>query len=195
MASTVLRELFLQRLPANGQMVLASADVSMDLGKLAHMADKVMEVAVPTVAAIPSSTATNSQEVQQLRQEVALLTESVTSLTTSLRRRSPSSRGRTPSPTRTNNPPKPEELCWYHAKFGENAKKCRESCALEENNIAAVDSGDSASGHLFYITDKETHIRFLVDTGSAYIYTGRVERVNDIHVIKKPTIVLLQNRG
>ena len=29
-----------------------------------------------------------------------------------------------------------------------------------------MDSGDSASGHLFYITEKETHIRFLVDTGS-----------------------------
>ena len=40
----------------------------------------------------------------------------------------------------------------------------KEPCAWEENNIAAVDSGDSASGHLFYITDKETHIRFLVDT-------------------------------
>ena len=56
--------LFLQRLPANVRMVLASADVSMDLGKLADMADKVMEVAVPTVAAIPSSTATNSRKAQ-----------------------------------------------------------------------------------------------------------------------------------
>ena len=161
--SSFLRELFLQRLPANVRMVLASADVSMDLGKLADMADKVMEVAVPTVAAIPSSTTTNLQEVQQLRQEVARLTELVTSLTTSLSRRRPSGHGCTPSPTRTNNPPKPEELCWYHAKFGENAKKCKEPCAWEENNIAAVDSGDSASGHLFYITD---NIRFLVDTGS-----------------------------
>ena len=164
--SYFLRELFLQRLPANVRMVLASADVSMDLGKLADTADKVMEVAVPTVAAIPSSTTTNSQEVQQLRQEVARLAELVTSLTTSLRRRRPSGHGRTPSPTRTNNPPKPEELFWYHAKFGENAKKCKEPCAWEEKKITAVDSGDSASGHLFYITDKETHIRFLVDTGS-----------------------------
>ena len=87
---------------------------------------RVMEVAVPTVAAIPSSTATNSQDVQQLRQEVARLAELVTSLTTSLRRRCPSVHGRTPSPTRTNNPPKPVELCWYHAKFGENAKKCKD---------------------------------------------------------------------
>ena len=130
--SFFLRELFLLRLPANVRMVLASADVSMDLGKLADMADKVMEVAVPTVAAIPSSTATNSQDVQQLRQEVARLAELVTSLTTSLRRRRPSGHGRTPSPTRTNNPPK---LCWYHAKFGGNAKKCKKPCAWEETTL------------------------------------------------------------
>ena len=47
-----LRELFLQRLPANVRMVLASMDMSMDISKLADMADMVMEVATPTVAAI-----------------------------------------------------------------------------------------------------------------------------------------------
>ena len=41
-----LKELFLQRLPANVRMVLASADgtIYTDLGKLAHMADKIVEV-------------------------------------------------------------------------------------------------------------------------------------------------------
>lgn len=49
-SNSFLRELFLQRLPANVRMVLASADASMELDKLADMADKVMEVATPTVA-------------------------------------------------------------------------------------------------------------------------------------------------
>ena len=99
-----------------------------------------------------------------MRQEVARLTELVTSLTTSSRHRRSSGHSRTPSPsTRTHNPPKSEGLCWYHAKFGENAK---EPCAWEEKDIAAVDSGNSASSHLFYVTDKETQLRFLVDTGS-----------------------------
>ena len=40
-ANSFLRELFLQRLPANVRMVLASTDSSMDLNKLA---DKVIEV-------------------------------------------------------------------------------------------------------------------------------------------------------
>ena len=37
-ANSFLRELFLQRLPANVRMVLASADSSMDLDKLADIA-------------------------------------------------------------------------------------------------------------------------------------------------------------
>ena len=42
-ANSFLRELFVQRLPSNVRMVLASADSSMDLDKL-DMADKVMEL-------------------------------------------------------------------------------------------------------------------------------------------------------
>ena len=47
-ANSFLCELFLQRLPANVRMVLASTDSSMDLNKLAELADKVIEVATPT---------------------------------------------------------------------------------------------------------------------------------------------------
>ena len=50
--NSFLREFFLQRLPANVRMVLASMDMSMDISKLADMADKVMEVATPTASAI-----------------------------------------------------------------------------------------------------------------------------------------------
>lgn len=50
-ANSFLRELFL-RLPSNVRMVLAFTDPSMDLNRLADMADKVMEVVTPTVSAI-----------------------------------------------------------------------------------------------------------------------------------------------
>ena len=46
-ANLFLRELFLQQLPPNVRMVLASADPSMTLDNLADMADKIMEVATP----------------------------------------------------------------------------------------------------------------------------------------------------
>ena len=63
-------ELFLQRLPSNVQMVLASADSSMNLDKLA---DKVMEVATPTISAVSCTNTdhTDHSEVKQLREEVS----------------------------------------------------------------------------------------------------------------------------
>ena len=72
--STFLRELFLQRLPPNVRMVLASTKTSTTLEELAELADKVIEVATPTVAA--TSTPPFPQlltEIDQLRAEVQKL--------------------------------------------------------------------------------------------------------------------------
>ena len=54
-SNSFLRELFVQRLPSKVRMVLASADSSMDLDKLADMADKVMELAQITLGPRKSS--------------------------------------------------------------------------------------------------------------------------------------------
>lgn len=136
-ANSFLRELFLQRLPPNVRMVLASTDLSMDLCKLADMADKVMEVATPIVAAVADTRpdTTGNSELGQLREDVACLTDLVASLTTRSRRRSFSRPRRVPSPAPTN--PPQGSLCWYHAKFGEDAQKCKEPCSW----------GNSQAGH------------------------------------------------
>ena len=47
--SSLLRELFLQRLPSNIQLILASAD-AMTIDKLAEMANRIMDVHVGTRA-------------------------------------------------------------------------------------------------------------------------------------------------
>ena len=128
--NSFLRELFLQRLPANVRMVLASADATMALDKLADMADKVMEVATPTVSAVSGTSAPTSapsSEIQQLREEMARLTARIESLTTRSRRRSISRPRRPASPAPTTETQ--DSLCWYHTKFGENAKKCTEPCS------------------------------------------------------------------
>lgn len=49
---TFLRELFLQRLPSNVRMVLASTDGATTLDKLAELADKVVEVATPSISTV-----------------------------------------------------------------------------------------------------------------------------------------------
>lgn len=132
-----LRELFLQRLPGNVRMVLASADPSTDIEKLADMADKIIEVSTPPVVAALSPTShTDSSEFQQLRDQVSRLADLVTSLSreTRPRRRSfsrPRPRSNTPPPPM---PPEHESLCWYHAKFGDKALKCKDPCSWVQGN-------------------------------------------------------------
>ena len=112
--NTFLRELFLQRLPPNIRIVLASADASMDLNKLADMADKVMKVATPTVSAI-TDTRSDPSEVKQLRDEVTCLADLVASLTTHSRRCS-MPRPCHPQGPAPQNPPPSDSLCWYHGQ-------------------------------------------------------------------------------
>ena len=51
---SLLRELFLQRLPSNVQMILASAD-EMTVERLAEMADRIMDVGAPAISSVSKS--------------------------------------------------------------------------------------------------------------------------------------------
>ena len=130
--SSLLRELFLQRLPANVQMILASAD-SMTLDKLAEMADRVMDVATPTISSVRASSEDGDFR-RIIREEVAaaLRTQGRSRPRNSSRngggrnrsRRRSGSRGHSPANTQGNS----DGVCWYHQRFGENARKCRPPC-------------------------------------------------------------------
>ena len=127
-----VRELFLQRLPANVRMVLASTSDTTSLEDLSQLADRIMEVAPPTMAAIPPA----YDEVQSLRTEVDRLKELVTTL--SSRERTAHQRSPSPRRQRFRRPTPPpatqrEGLCWYHTRFGDRARKCTPPCTKSEN--------------------------------------------------------------
>ena len=127
-----LRELFLQRLPANIRMVLASTPDTTGLEDLAQLiADKVMEVATPTIAAVHTPHLTS--EVEQLRTEVSRLKDIVKSLSMSRSSSTRTTRGRSPSP----HPRAEPTLCWYHERFGDDGRKCRPPCSKSGNNTAS----------------------------------------------------------
>lgn len=70
--SSFLCELFLQRLPSNVRMVLASATETTSLEELATLADRVMEAVInPSVANVEASQL--GTELSELRAEVARL--------------------------------------------------------------------------------------------------------------------------
>lgn len=128
----LLRELFLSRLPSQVRMVLASA-ANLDLPALADMADNVLEVAAPAMAAIipPPNT-----EITQLRAEVAELTKMVRDLTLTVaqaRRKT----ARSPSPAARSRSPDSSGVCWYHRRFGDRSTRCTTPCTYQTGNAPA----------------------------------------------------------
>ena len=143
-ASSFLRELFLQRLPSHVCMVLASSG-EMPLEQLAQLADKIVEVATPSVSAINIDPLTS--EVEQLRAEVIRLQSVISTLQITSQPRPTRSkscsrprRGTTPhfaSPVPPASTSPEEGLCWYHRKYGDQAHKCTSLCTWSGNAPAS----------------------------------------------------------
>ncbi|KAM7292675.1 uncharacterized protein ISCGN_025813 [Ixodes scapularis] len=149
--TSLLRELFLQRLPSNVRMVLVSTP-SMSLDDLAQLADRIMEVALPIVSSIDrmlgETTATTRPQhtgsdypaslvVTELRQQISELTAQVAALVSrppALHQSRSTSRPRyssSPRRQRQNN----EGLCWYHRTFGDDARRCHQPCSASGNEL------------------------------------------------------------
>ena len=151
----ILRQLFIQRLPMNTQLILASTADSVPLDQLASIADKILEVALPTptVASLsPPATAslpsTSSPEIQNLQAQLNHLTSQLQTLTNQLQFQ-PRSRGRSQtrsprrpslsrSPARSTDPG--GSFCWYHWNFGARAQKCNQPCSFPVSNPATAQS-------------------------------------------------------
>lgn len=129
-----LRELFLQRLPTNVRMVLASTRSDTTVDELAQLADKIIEVAVPQVASV-SAQPNSSSEIESLRAEIASLKQQIHVLKkVSRRARSPFRRATSPAPP----PPQSSDgVCWYHQTFGDSARKCQPPCSHQGNDPAS----------------------------------------------------------
>ena len=124
-----VRDLFLQKLPSNVRMVLASVRRDTTLTQLAQMADDIIEVATPSISAIhhdARATPLLAAKMEQLRSDVAGLTNLVKSLS---RRSSPSLH---PSCRQLTT-----DLCWYHQRFGDDVRKCQEPCSKSGNSAAS----------------------------------------------------------
>lgn len=126
LSDSILHDLWVSRLPPYVQAALIATNVAM-VEKL-KIADSITETIgmhdnqSHEVAAV--------SEVANLKLEIAELTKHVQRLLDNKgqqgRSRSRSrSRSRRLLPTKPNN-----DACWYHAKFGEKAAKCREPCSF-----------------------------------------------------------------
>nr|VZI39510.1 unnamed protein product [Spirometra erinaceieuropaei] len=134
----LVKEMFLERLPADVQRILASGSQDLTLSHLAEMADRMIEVQrfqPPSVAQISTSSSTVNE---QLLQQMSAMANEIASLKLRLAR---ITCGRSPSRHRSRKP-------------------------ASQRIDATVFSGSPSSGRTFYVCDNVTRRRFLVDTGA-----------------------------
>ena len=145
---SILKQLFLQRLPTNAQLILAPTSDTVSIDQLATVADRISEV-TPSVGQISavvhakSADSADSGEISELKKMIEQLTRKVEVLESRLsnkprsRSSSRSNRGwdnksherssRSPVPT-----PHEGEHCWYHWRYGDKANKCNQPCTYQK---------------------------------------------------------------
>lgn len=139
--SELLRTLWLGRLPQQMQAILATR-ANDDLADIAEQADSIHEVncdrAVVLATAVPPAQAASQMpweaQIEALTKQVAALTSHMTKmskqLTTERGRRRDKSRSRDRARSKT---PKHSGVCFYHKRFGEDARKCTHPCTFAKS--------------------------------------------------------------
>ncbi|XP_055308018.1 uncharacterized protein LOC129572124 [Sitodiplosis mosellana] len=131
-SEALVKQLWIQRLPTSSRAVLSASSDALD--NLAKMADKMWEVS--DRFSISSVNAENGEKsvIEKLTRALERLTNKVDALErkehVSRRDNTPHrNRNRSSSRQSTKSGGKSEhELCWYHYKYGNEAKNCREPC-------------------------------------------------------------------
>ena len=150
-------------------MVLASTRDNTPIKKLAQLADKVMEFAIPTISKVPVQPSLNNLEM--LQGEIASLKQDIKTLQQAAHNQVPCCRS--PSPYHNSSSPVIDHspiVCWYHQKFGTLVKKCRLLCSYLGNNSAShwwwPVSLAITLVTFFNVTDCTSGLCSLVDTGA-----------------------------
>ncbi|UYV69708.1 hypothetical protein LAZ67_7000355 [Cordylochernes scorpioides] len=167
-SDTVLKMLWTRRLPQDIRAALAASSET-SLSKLAEIADNIHEAILPTVSAVDQpSTGHSAEAPQQLMTQIQDLHTQVEALKSSMdtpHNRYPNAR------YPTHNKKRNAGTCWYHMKFGAQARKCLQPCnfkvqgkRIRPPSVGATD-GAGLTRRLF-ITDRRSAYLFLVDTGA-----------------------------
>lgn len=165
LGNDMLKALWQSRLPVQAQAILSVSDkTDTDLDTLASIADKILEISLPTSDCYAVR---KHDEVDDLKRQIAELTEQMKTMTNTSQNaqrprfrsnsrnrfdsrprdnsredRYPTHRARYPSRDRNSynrsrrfSPSQQNpDFCWYHNKFGEEAVNCQEPCSFNNLN-------------------------------------------------------------
>lgn len=124
---SLMKSLFLQRLPTHVQQILATSKDNIE--QLAEMADGIMAVSTPTTSihAVESDRNDLHATLMDISARLSRL-ETHRNRSSSRNRFQRGQRSRSPSADRNTG------LCWYHYKFKQQARKCKKPCSFEPGN-------------------------------------------------------------
>lgn len=131
----LMRTLWLGRLPPQAQAILATRSEDR-LEDIARQADQIIEITNrTTVAAAAAAPATLEEQIKALTRQVERLTTQAREQRSRSRDRSRNrkTKDRTSSQTRRHTGTD-DGQCFYHYRFGEKAKKCRQPCSYKKEN-------------------------------------------------------------
>lgn len=129
-SDTILRSLWMGRLPTHAQTIL-TLDDDMPLEKVAQKADKVLETMRQCQ---PQVAATSERDDSRLYQAIEALEKRVSELFSAQGRHANRPRSRTNSRPRSRSRPRNPGMCWYHNRFAAKAKKCTPPCSYATGN-------------------------------------------------------------
>jgi hypothetical protein len=139
---TLIRELWLQALPRHLCTPLSVVDKDTPLTKLAELADQVHESCNSRVISQVQSTPPDLlQELTAIRDQYQKLSLQVATLTRSRSNVRNNVKGRQRSPSLRSKSNEHDGLCWYHRRYGVNARRCTIPCSFHQIN----DSGNARS--------------------------------------------------
>lgn len=140
----MLRSLWLQRLPTQSQAILSAEDGNID--RLLTLADRIHDIfgarevnalaQTQRSSVMNPSTQQSSSIIEQLCEQVSKLTTQVASLSTNNNRQARNrsrSRSANRSDRRSSSRGQTQYAnCWYHHKFGNDARKCVSPCKFKK---------------------------------------------------------------
>ena len=134
----ILRQLFVSRLPATAQMILVSAGDSTPVEEIAELADRIIEVTTTVAPVIQTQASTNpflstpdSPELAELR-DLAQQQARQIQLMDQLRAFTMH------QPHQNGNQHFHRHLCYFHQRFREKARKCKNPCSYGKATTVTI---------------------------------------------------------
>ncbi|KAF8766415.1 hypothetical protein HNY73_019480 [Argiope bruennichi] len=131
----VLKSLWLQHLPQQLQAILSTHTASLD--KIAEMADRIINIYSSTEICSVNRTYepnnTKEEKIKSLETGIAELPQKFDNFIGRGRSQKKSGNFRNHGRSRSNS--SHYRLCWYHHKFGKNARKCNKPCKFHTSEI------------------------------------------------------------